>query len=92
MVALPVQAGGVASAAARILLERKNQTDWSNRQLAESLGWSRNTVDRYLHGERVMPLDAFYCLSQLLELDPARVLQIATTQIAATDRSAPPAS
>jgi hypothetical protein len=60
MVALPVQARGVASAAARVLLERKNQTNWSNRQLAESLGWSRNTADRYLHGERVMPLDAFY--------------------------------
>ena len=63
MVALPAQAGGVASAAARVLLERKNRTDWSNRQLNESLGWSRNTVDRYLHGEGVMPLDAFYCLS-----------------------------
>ena len=57
MVSLTVQAGGVASAAARVLLERKNQTDWSNRQLAESVGWSRNTIDRYLHGERVIPLD-----------------------------------
>ena len=92
MVALTAQAGGIASAAARVLLERKNQTDWSNRQLAESLGWSRNTVDRYLNGERVMPLDAFYSLSQSLDLDPARVLQIATAQIAATDRSTTPAS
>jgi cyanate lyase len=92
MVALLVQTGGVALAAARVLLERKNQTDWSNRQLADSLGWSRNLVDRYLHGQRVVPLDAFYCLSELLELDPARVLQIATAQIAATDRSPAPAS
>ena len=90
MVALPAQAGGVASAAARILLERKNQTDWSNRQLAESLGWSRNTIDRYLHGERVMPLDAFYCLSQLLGLDPVGVLRAATVQITATEHSPTP--
>lgn len=32
-----------------------------------------------------MSLDAFYCLNRLLELDPARVLQTATAQIAATD-------
>ena len=82
MVALREQASGVASVAARILLERKNRTEWSNRQLAEALGWSRNTVDRYLHGERIMPLDAFYCLSLLLRLDPASVLREATIQIA----------
>jgi transcriptional regulator with XRE-family HTH domain len=75
MVTLSEQAGGIASAAARLLLERKNGTDWSNRQLADSLGWSRNTVDRYLHGERAMPLDAFYRLSRLLDLDPVRVLR-----------------
>jgi transcriptional regulator with XRE-family HTH domain len=83
MVALHAQAGGVASAAARILLERKNQTDWSNRQLAASLGWSRNTVDRYLRGERIMPIDAFYSLSRRLELDPACVLREAAAGIAA---------
>jgi plasmid maintenance system antidote protein VapI len=72
MVALSEQAGGIASAAARILLERKNRTEWTNHQLADSLGWSRNTVDRYLHGERAMPLDAFYRLGRLLDLDPVR--------------------
>ncbi len=90
MVAFKVQAGGVASAAARIMLERKHQTTWTNRQLAEALGWSRNTVDRYLHGERVMPLDAFYCLSRLLGLDPALVLADAAALIAAAEHSQRP--
>ena len=90
MVALSEKASGVASAAARILLERKNETDWSNRQLAHSLGWSRNTVDRYLHGERDMPLDAFYRLSHLLGLDPVRVLREAERKIAAANTSSTP--
>lgn len=91
MVALSEQAGGIASAAARILLERKNRTDWSNRQLADSLGWSRNTVDRYLRGERAMPLDAFYRLSRLLDLDPVRVLREAERKIAAASILSTPA-
>jgi transcriptional regulator with XRE-family HTH domain len=85
MVASSQQARAVAFAAARILLERKNQADWSNRQISEALGWSHNTVDRYLHGDRPMPLDAFYCLTRLLQLDPSRVLRDAEAAIATAD-------
>ena len=81
MASLGVQAGGIASAAARILLERKNRTDWSDREIAATLGWSRNTVQRYLHGERAIPLDAFYRLSLLLDLDPRSVLTEAEARV-----------
>ncbi len=89
MTSLGEQAGGIASAAARILLERKQRTDWSDRDLAETLGWSKNTVQRYLHSEWVMPLDAFYRLSQLLDLDPRNVLTEAETRAQAADDEDP---
>jgi cyanate lyase len=82
VVSLGAQDGALTAAVARILLERKNVTDLSEQDLALSLGWALSTVHRYLHAERVIPLDAFYRLCHALGLEPIATLLEAESRAA----------
>jgi transcriptional regulator with XRE-family HTH domain len=74
VVALADRGTNVATAAAEILAERKTHTPWTVRAIAADLGWATTTVQRYLTGKRLMPIDALYRLCALLGVDPVDVL------------------
>lgn len=74
MVTLGRQDGEVANMIARVLLRQRIASGRTLQQLADETGWGMQTVRRYLGGERVMPVDAFYLLSRAMRIDPVDVL------------------
>lgn len=62
-------------ALATVLAATRSDADLSQRQVAEKMGWDRNTVTKIEGGNRVVSMQEFIELCRIYQVDPLKVMK-----------------
>lgn len=65
----------ITNAVAALLRARTGYLSLSKAELARRTGMNREVLRRYLAGERDLPLDALFDITDALDMDPAALIQ-----------------
>lgn len=60
--------------------------DWTQKDLAEKVGITRETLGRYLKGQRDMPMPTFYAIAEAFGYSPRELMSLVQDRISPEDR------